>query len=656
MVQGMLARVWRRAPSVTVKFLALLAPAVAVTTVAFCGIYYYQKYAVKHRILVEALGQATEAHAAIVASGMWSLDEPAIRTALRALAAVDSVVCVEASDELLSRRYAAPSNGDCAEAAGRVSRPAMIGGQRVGEVAVRYSDADLRAAIKADLASAVALAVLVLLGAVAAALAAHRVAVGAPLRRFLDDIARAERGHAAGTATAEASDEMGADEGGADEMGKVIDAYNRLLNRLAEDEAALAAERNLLQTTLDNIDQGVLMVDAGLRLVMHNRRAAALLGVTEGFLAGRPPFADLVAAQEKAGAFADSLADFDLRPDGAAQALARPLSFKRRLADGSVLEVRSRPLAGGGFVRTLTDVTAETSAAEDMVKAMEKLESAYRELKDTQDSLIQAEKMASLAMLVTGVAHEINTPVGIALGCAGHLSAKTRELADALGGRAVRRSLLQDYAAQAEESSRLIQQNLARAAALIQSFKAVAVDHTSQERRVFDLAAYLGEVVASLAPRAREAGARVAVACPPGLTLDSHPGALAQIIANLTVNALIHAFDGRPGGMVRLTAAQDAEDADWVRIVCADDGCGVPEEHLPRLFEPFFTTKRGAGGSGLGLHIVYNLATQTLGGRIAAENGAGGGAVFILRLPKIAPTADKARAGGAEANKTEEAA
>ncbi|HRQ82894.1 MAG TPA: PAS domain-containing sensor histidine kinase, partial [Azospirillaceae bacterium] len=472
-------------------------------------------------------------------------------------------------------------------------------------------------------------------------------------------IALAERGHAAGTAAADSSDEMGADE-----MGKVIDAYNRLLNRLAEDEAALAAERNLLQTTLDNIDQGVLMVDAGLRLVMHNRRAAALLGVTEGFLAARPPFADLVATQEKAGAFADSLADFDLRPDGAAQALAHPLSFKRRLADGSVLEVRSRPLAGGGFVRTLTDVTAETSAAEDMVRAMEKLESAYRELKDTQDSLIQAEKMASLAMLVTGVAHEINTPVGIALGCAGHLSAKTRELADALGGRAVRRSLLQDYAAQAEESSRLIQQNLARAAALIQSFKAVAVDHTSQERRVFDLAAYLGEVAASLAPRAREAGARVAVACPPGLTLDSYPGALAQIIANLIVNALIHGFDGRSGGMVRLTAAQDAEDADWVRIVCADDGCGVPPEHLPRLFEPFFTTKRGAGGSGLGLHIAYNLATQTLGGRIAAENGGGdgdgdgdgGGAVFTLRLPKIAPTADKARAGGAEASKTEEAA
>lgn len=649
MAQGMLARVWRRAPSVTVKFLALLAPAVAVTTIAFCGVFYYQKYAVRHRALVEALGQATEAHAAILASGMWSLDEPAVRTALRALAAVDGVVCVEATDELLSRRYAAPSSGDCADAAGRVSRPAMVGVQRVGEVTVRYSDAALRDAIKTDVAGAVALALLVLLAAVAAAVAAHRVAVGAPLRRFLDDIARAERGRAA--RTAESSDEMGADE-----MGKVIDAYNRLLNRLGEDEAALAAERNLLQTTLDNIDQGVLMVDAGLRLAMHNRRAAALLGVSVGFLAARPRFADLVAAQDAAGAFADSLADFDLRPDGAALALAGLVSFKRRLADGSVLEIRSRPLTGGGFVRTLTDVTAETRAAEDMVKAMEKLETAYRALKDTQDSLMQAEKMASLAMLVAGVAHEINTPVGVALGCAGHLSAKTRELADALGGRAVRRSLLLDYAAQAEESSRLIQQNLARAAALIQSFKAVAVDHASQERRIFDLAAYLAEVTASLLPRAREAGARVVVECPPGLVFDSHPGALAQIVANLTMNALIHGFDGRRGGTVTLTAAQDPDAADWVRLVCADDGRGVPAEHLPRLFEPFFTTRRGAGGSGLGLHIVYNLATQTLGGRIAAENRDGGGAVFTLRLPKTAPTADKPGADRAGAAKTGEAA
>ena len=637
MVQGVLARVWRRAPSVTVKFLVLLAPAVAATTIAFCGVFYYQKYAMGRLALVEALSQATEAHAAILAGGMWSLDELAIRGGLRALAAVDAVVCVEATDELLSRRYVAPDDGDCAAAVGRISLPAMIGVQRVGEVAVGYSDAGLRAAIKADVAGALMLAVLVLSGAVGAALAAHRVAVGAPLRRFVDYIGRAERG-APVAAPAALSDS-------ADEMGKVIDAYNRLLSRLAADEAALAAERNLLQTTLDNIDQGVLMVDADLRLVMHNRRAAALLGVTEGVLAARPFFADLVAAQTAAGAFADSLADFDMRPDGAARALAGPVSFKRRLADGSVLEIRSRPLADGGFVRTLTDVTAETRAAEDMVKAMEKLETAYRELKDTQDSLIQAEKMASLAMLVAGVAHEINTPVGIALGCAGHLSAKTRDLAETLGGRTVRRSLLLDYAAQAEESSRLIQQNLARAAALIQSFKAVAVDQTSQERRAFDLADYLAEVTASLAPRAREAGARVEVECPPGLVLDSYPGALAQVIANLTVNALIHGFDGRPGGTVTLTAAQDDDDADWVRIACADDGGGVATEHLPRLFEPFFTTKRGAGGSGLGLHIVYNLATQTLGGRVGAENRDGGGAVFTLRLPKIAPAAEKAGAG-----------
>ena len=636
---GGLAAVWRRTPSVTVKFLALLTPAVALVTAAFCGVFYYQKYAMQHRAQIEALGQAAEAHAAMLAGGMWSLDEPAIRAAVRALAAVDGVICVEATDELIVRRYMAPEGDECGGATGRLSRPVTVEGRRMGEVKVYYSDAELRAGIKTDVAGAVILAVLVLSGAVAAALAAHRIAIGAPLRRFLDHVTRAERRQDRSPVLWDSSDEMG----------MLIAAYNRLLHRLAEDEAALAAERNLLQTTLDNIDQGVLMVDADLRVVKNNLRAAALLGVAESYLAAGPRFADLVAAQEAAGAFADSLADFDLRPDSAAQCLKQAVSFKRRRPDGSVLEIRSRPLADGGFVRTTTDVTAETRAAEDMVSAMEKLETAYRELKDTQDSLIQAEKMASLAMLVAGVAHEINTPVGIALGCAGHLSAKTRELADALGGRAVRRSLLLEYAGQAEESSRLIQQNLARAAALIQSFKAVAVDHTSQERRQFDLGDYLREVTASLAPRVREVGCRIVVDCPPGLILDSYPGALAQIIANLAVNALTHAFDDRPGGTIRLFAGPDGEAADWVAIICADDGRGVAPEHLPRLFEPFFTTKRGAGGSGLGLHIVYNLATQTLGGRITVENAPTGGASFTLRLPKTAPLADKAADKPAEA-------
>lgn len=630
MVIDGLKRVWRRTPSVAVKFIVLLVPAVAAITAAFCGVFYYQKYAALHRALIENLNEAMHAHADMLSIGVWSLDQAAGAAAVRALGAIDAAVCVEARDETTDFKFVWPENVGCAGATpdGALTAPILRNDRRIGAVTIGYRESGLRETLRADVAGAAALAFLVLAGAAGAALAAHRAAIGRPLRRFLRHIGRAERDQDRTPMVWES----------ADEMGRIVAAYNRLLARLDEDETALAERRDVLKATLDNIDQGVLMIDADLRLALFNRRAAELMDLPAERLAERPAFADMLRMQDAAGAFADAVEDFDLRPDGVQQALRGPLSFKRRRPDGLVLEVRSRPLAGGGFVRTLTDMTAEARASADMVKAMQDLSVAYSELKETQASLLQAEKMASLALLAAGFAHEINTPVGIALGCAGHLSAKTDELAAALDGGGLKRSGLNAYLAQATESARLINQNLGRAVGLIRSLKEAAADQAGQERRVFNLADHLAEALASLAPRLREAGARVELTCPPDATIDGYPGALAQIVANLTVNALVHAFDDGRAGTVTISVEDDDEPGRLV-LRCADDGRGIPPECLPRLFEPFYTTKRGAGGTGLGLHIVYNLAVQTLGGRIEAESPPGGGAVFTVRFPRIAPAA-----------------
>ncbi|QCG88631.1 PAS domain S-box protein [Azospirillum sp. TSH100] len=434
-------------------------------------------------------------------------------------------------------------------------------------------------------------------------------------------------------------------------------------------ELDLAHERNVLQVTLDNTDQGIIKVDGDGRVVTANRRAAELLNIPPEVLAGNPRFADLVALQRRQGEFGEMADDPDLYlsygigqagdgtgfgenqdggfdsgsdsglsmpPGEPAGLIDQPFTFKRRRPDGRIVEVRTNPLPEGGFVRTLTDVTVEARSAEEIFNAMQELERAYADLKETQANLVQAEKMASLALLVAGVAHEINTPIGIAFGCATHLSGRTGVLAEAFERGTMKKSDLAAYVATASESSRLIEQNLTRAAELIQSFKRVAVDQTSEERRRFDLLAYLEEVVTSLGPTLRKSPHRVAIACSPGILMDSFPGALSQVVTNLVMNALTHAFpaDGKGHMVIDVDEATDGE----VEIRFADDGVGIAAENLPKVFEPFFTTRRGSGGSGLGLHIVFNLVTQSLGGRISVDSVPGDGTTFTLRIPKTVIT------------------
>jgi len=268
--------------------------------------------------------------------------------------------------------------------------------------------------------------------------------------------------------------------------------------------------------------------------------------------------------------------------------------------------------------------------------ANEELEQALMRLKLAQSQLVQSEKMASLGSLVAGVAHEINTPVGVGVTAASTLQEWAGRLAAQHRDGQLTRSELERFMAVCADSTQILMTNLQRAAELIRSFKQVAVDQSSGERRRFLLKAYLDEILRSLAPRLNRTGHAIAVDCPEGLALDSYPGALAQILTNLITNSLTHAFpDGRRG---RITVSV-SEDADGVALRYADDGVGIPVEHLRRIYDPFFTTRRGAGGSGLGMHIVYNLVTQRLGGTITADSTPGQGASFEVRFPARAPGA-----------------
>ena len=286
--------------------------------------------------------------------------------------------------------------------------------------------------------------------------------------------------------------------------------------------------------------------------------------------------------------------------------------------------------------RALRDLNAELEArvqarTEDLSKANHNLGATVQTLRETQEHLVQSEKMASLGNLVAGISHEVNTPIGISLTAASHLQAEARDLHRSFQDQTMKRSSLEAFLGHAEEACDILTQNLYRAANLIGSFKRVAVDQSSDAWHSINLHDYLDEVVTSLRPRFKNRDVVVHNDCDPAVTLYTNPGAIYQIFSNLILNSLVHAFEESGEGEIRIRV--NSNSAGHLNVVYSDNGKGIPDEVIKQIFDPFFTTRRGSGGSGLGMHIVYSLVTGTLGGRITVESQPGCGSTFRVGLP-----------------------
>lgn len=278
----------------------------------------------------------------------------------------------------------------------------------------------------------------------------------------------------------------------------------------------------------------------------------------------------------------------------------------------------------------------------DLEIARDAAEQSLTDLRATREQLVEAEKLAALGGLVAGVAHEINTPLGVAVTAASHLEAEVARLVQLEGSGRMTRQEFDAFLATVHDGSGLVLRNLRRAEALVRGFKQVAADQASGERRTIALGPYLEEVLASLRPAIRRKPWTIDVDCEDGLVLDTWPGAIYQVIVNLVMNAIVHGFAGRENGAIRINAHSGSE---GVVLEVIDDGCGMGEEVRRRAFEPFYTTRRGQGGTGLGLHIAWRLVTRTLGGRIDVDSEPGVGTHFRIVLPQVAPAAPESADG-----------
>ena len=252
-----------------------------------------------------------------------------------------------------------------------------------------------------------------------------------------------------------------------------------------------------------------------------------------------------------------------------------------------------------------------------------------------EEELVRVERFASLGSLVAGVAHELNTPVGNAVTVASTMAERVREFRAEVESGQLRRMALSSFLDHMGEGTEIMLSGLGRTARLVQQFKQVAFDQTSQQRRTFSLPELVRDVVGTMRPQFNHAGVNVEVDLATESSLDSYPGPLGQVLINLISNARVHAFDEGAAGTITV-AARDLSGGD-VAIVVRDTGRGMSEEVRKRVFEPFFTTRLGQGGSGLGLSITFNIVTGILGGTIRVESRPGEGTAMIVQIPAVAP-------------------
>ncbi|HXA46653.1 MAG TPA: ATP-binding protein [Burkholderiaceae bacterium] len=263
----------------------------------------------------------------------------------------------------------------------------------------------------------------------------------------------------------------------------------------------------------------------------------------------------------------------------------------------------------------------------DLARALDTLNLAHEEL-------LRREKLAALGSMVAGIAHELNTPVGNCLTVASVLAEDTRIFANSYAA-GLKRSTVEQFIDDTSQATDLLLRNIMRTANLVTSFKQVAVDQTSSQRRTFLLAEIVSENIQALSPTIRKTPFAVEQSIPAEIEMDSYPGPLGQVLINLVNNAIVHGFEGREQGTIKIGAQKVG--AGWVELHFSDDGNGIAPKNLGRIYDPFFTTKLGSGGSGLGLNITHNIVTGVLGGKIQVESAINAGTRFIMILPLVAP-------------------
>lgn len=425
-----------------------------------------------------------------------------------------------------------------------------------------------------------------------------------------------------------------------DEMGELLSALGEVRDQLLHAELDEQSSRAALQNQKFALDQAAIVsgtdLDGNINYI--NQRMLDLSGYKEEELMGQNH--RLIKSGEHDEAFYQNM--WKTVSSGLVwrgEVCNRTRAGKRVWMDTTIVPFLGEDLLPVQYMAIRHDITLMKETGQRIqeeqkktVAANQELQQSMQQLQEAQHQLVEAEKMASLGGLVAGVAHEVNTPLGISVTAASYLSDRTQKIVEQYQQQKMKRSDLDQYLKTAEESASIVLKNLDRAAALVRSFKQVAVDQSSEEVRSFELVAYLQDILRSLQPKLKRLPHEVKISGDEKVTIKSDPGAFSQVVTNLVMNSMIHGFgDEAEQGTVTMEVVAEAH---GVLLRYQDDGKGASQEVVSKIFEPFFTTRRGEGGSGLGMHLVYNLVTQKMGGTIRCQSAPGEGMLFEIHLPE----------------------
>jgi len=389
-------------------------------------------------------------------------------------------------------------------------------------------------------------------------------------------------------------------------------------------EASLRETEAEIRQMVNSAVDGIITADEKGKILSFNTAAEKIFGYSAIEITGQN--VSKLMPQNSAEKHDMYMARYMKSGVGKVIGMVRELVARRKdgttfLADFSINLFRHRSTVT--FVGIIRDITARK-------QEQYRLQGALEQLQNTQEDLVQAEKMASLGSLVAGVAHEINTPIGVSVTAVSHLKDQAEKMAKVFADGQLSKSDLDRFVKATVDTTAIIQTNLDRASDLIRSFKQVAVDQASDQKRQINILDYIEEILASLKPALRRCQHKVTVQGDRDLVVDTHPGALAQVITNLVMNSLTHAYDDDEVGHIQIIVEKHEKS---FSLLYADDGKGMDEEVSRRVFDPFFTTNRGGGGSGLGMHILFNQVKQTLGGTIELHSIVGKGTAFEINIP-----------------------
>ena len=583
---------------------------------------------------------------------IWNVDQTAAAELVDAVVRNPDVVRVTVMDEyqqvFASRDAAAPTTGELLT----VDREIVHNGTRVGRLHVELTTARIQRELVADLAK---------LGMALAAQVGFSFGLiwllfdqrmMRPLKRLQTSAERLARGELQEPLQWTRQDEMGSLAQGLESM-----RSNLVLSIGERDQKNLALENELVAR--HRIEEALSLSQAKFEAIFD----ASPVAMTVSKIGESVPIADVNSAwtrlfarsrEDMIGTAATSNSTW--RDHGDRTTVLNAIQSK-----GAITRYPAWMLRGGGLPDMLCevsgsrvsigaqslmiiaydDVTAKHRSEQEILQLNATLENRVAErtqeltntlnqLTAAQAELVRSEKMSALGAMVAGIAHELNTPIGNSLTVASTLQDHTTSFKAAMG-QGLTRTRLEEFVSGTDQGAGILLRSLHHAAELVSSFKQVAVDQTSVNRRVFRLKDTLHEILLTMGPTLRKTTHKVDCQIPDHITMDSYPGPFGQVITNLINNALLHAFEGRQDGLITITAA--VTEPGWVELQVRDDGAGIPEAHLAKVFDPFFTTKLGKGGSGLGLNIVYNLITTTLGGRVQVTSQMGQGATFTLMLP-----------------------